>query len=78
MGTYLSPWFYAAVCLLYFGLQWAPPRLSRTTWFGLLNLAALGLILGAKTTLLVVAFTSVLWASLFCCGLSARRLPGEH
>lgn len=64
MGTYLSPAFYAAVCVLYCGLQWQPARLSRTTWFGMLNALALIAIFGPKAALLAFVFTVALWLSL--------------
>ena len=64
MGTYLSPSFYAAVCLLYCGLQWQPTRLKRGTWFGVLNVVALSMIFGLKVGFLVVAFTIALWLPL--------------
>jgi D-alanyl-lipoteichoic acid acyltransferase DltB (MBOAT superfamily) len=64
MGIYLSPWFYAALCLLYCGLQWQPRQLRRTTWFGLLNMAAVTLVLGLRIAELVVVFAVALWCSL--------------
>lgn len=65
MGTYLSAWFYAAVFLSYCGLQSRPSRVDRSTWFGALNVVALGLIFNVKVALLVAAFVVVLWVSLF-------------
>jgi D-alanyl-lipoteichoic acid acyltransferase DltB (MBOAT superfamily) len=71
MAAYLNPAFYAAVCVLYCGLQWRPARLNRTTWFGILNALALVAIFGPKAASIVLAFTIALWLSLH--GL--RSLP---
>jgi D-alanyl-lipoteichoic acid acyltransferase DltB (MBOAT superfamily) len=64
MGIYLNPWFYTALGFLYCGLQWQPPQLSRTTWFGLLNIAALTVVLSFRIALLVFIFAIALWSSL--------------
>jgi hypothetical protein len=65
MSTYLNPNFYAAIAVLYCGLQLQPARCSRTTWFGALNLAALTAIFGAKVTVAFLGFSCVLWLLLY-------------
>jgi len=65
MSTYLNPAFYAAVAILYCGIQLQPAWCSRTVWFGALNLAALIALFGAKAAAAFFAFASLLWLSLY-------------
>ena len=61
MSTYLNPAFYAAVAILYCGLQLRPAWCTRSAWFGALNLVVLIALFGAKVTVAFLGFSCVLW-----------------
>lgn len=61
---FLHTLLYVVTVLLYVGLQYRPFQLSRTTWFGTLNAAAIVVLFGMRAALAFIILTGALWLSL--------------